>query len=184
MVGGAGVSSAGSGPRASSTSGSGTPGRLRAFEGDRRAFRRADYLSDAGLVTPGPGPLEQGVELVVAVGRVVMEQRKAAGARFLGHEYRVVDGAVAPVRLLVPLVVGVLGVVDQEVDPVCQLEHRLGHAVETGRRLVVADVGHAEPVPVDAVAVGRAEMGHKPRQDAGPADLELVVVDVVEADLA
>src|SRR5437660_7903998 len=110
MVGGAGTSSAGSGPRASSTSGSGIGGRLRAFEGDRGPLGRADHLADSCLVALAPGSLEKGVELVVAVSRVVMEKRQPAGARLLGDEDGVVDGAVAPVGLLLPFVVGVLGV--------------------------------------------------------------------------
>ena len=108
-----------------------------------------------------PGPGHQLVHGVVVVGRVVVEQRQGLDARLLGHLDRVVDRAVTPVGLLLELVGGVLGVVDQQIGLLAQLEHRVGHGVERRGRLMVADVGHDHAAPLDAVADRRAAMGHR-----------------------
>ena len=106
------------------------------------------------------------------------------------HGHGVLHRAVAPRALLLELARRVLGVVDQQVDAAAQLEDRLGDRRRVVGLLVVADVGDAEIVALDAVA------GHRPvvRNGAGVhdvrADGELrlgavdrdVAVELVERD--
>ena len=58
--------------------------------------------------------------------RVVVEQGEALGPGVAGDQHGVLDGAVAPVRLLGELAVVYCAVVDQQVDAVGQLEGTVG----------------------------------------------------------
>ena len=110
-------------------------------------------------------------------------RRRARPARRL---HRVVGGAVAPVRLRPNSAGQYWASWIRRSTPVAQLEHGVGDdalAAACGR-LVVADVGDRRRRPVDAVAVGRADVRDRPHGDLGAADGELVVGDVVEADVA
>ena len=132
-----------------------------------------------------PGVRQQGVDRVVVVRRVVVEHGQPLGPRLLRHEHRVVDRAVAPVVLLGELVGGVLGVVDDEVGAVAQLEHRVADLVAAVvGHLVVGQVGDDRPAHLDPVAVVGAHVGHGPHPHLGAVDLDVAVGDVVEADLA
>jgi len=70
-----------------------------------------------------------------------------------------------------PLVLRVLGIMDQQIHAVAELEDLGGNRVEPRRRLVVGDVGDARAIPVDAVPDGRAAVGHRSRFDLRRADL-------------
>ena len=99
---------------------------------------------------------------------------------------------MTPERLLRELFGRVLRVVNQQVDAVAQL-HDAGVDV-TGRRrrvadvgvgrLVVADVRDAAAVPVEAVAHGRPDVGHRADQHLRVADRHLVAGDVDESHVA
>src|SRR5829696_8988350 len=145
---------------------------------------RQDLVDPAPLRHP-PGVLQEPVHEVVAVARVVVEQRQPAGARLPGHLHGEVHAAVAPVGLLLPLLRRVLRVVDEEVDAVAQLEHGVGHplaAVEGD--LVVTDVGHRHAGPVDPVAVVLPHVGHRADPHLGVAHGHVGLGQVVEDDLA
>ena len=58
------------------------------------------------------------VEDLVGVVRIVVEQRQATGARLGRHVDGVADGGVAPVGLGLELLLGVLGVVDEQIGAV------------------------------------------------------------------
>jgi hypothetical protein len=75
-----------------------------------------------------------------------MEEAHPPRPGLAGHEQRVVGSAVAPVRLAGELLGCVLALVDEEVDALAQLEHRVGHALEGERSLVVAHVGDRGPL--------------------------------------
>jgi len=66
--------------------------------------------------------------------------------------------------------------VDQQIDPVSQLQHLMGDGVEPGRCLVVADVGHAQAAQLEAVTIGPALVRHGPDQNLGIAHGELLVL--------
>ena len=70
----------------------------------------------------------EAVDHVVVVRRVVVVQRQPPGADLGGQPHRVLDGAVAPRALAGELGRRVLGVVDQQVDAVAQLEDAVGDA--------------------------------------------------------
>src|SRR5205814_4442710 len=99
------------------------------FEADRRPLRRADNLADPRRVALASRPLVKGVEFVVAVGGVVVEESEAAGTGLLGNEHRVVDRAMTPVGLLVPLLIGVLSIMDEKVNAVGQFADTVRGAV-------------------------------------------------------
>ncbi len=80
--------------------------------------------SDGADRGPGPGPLEHPVDLVVGVGGVVVEQGQALDSGLLGHQHGVVRGRMAPIGQSSEFLLGVLGVVEEEVGIVAQLEHR------------------------------------------------------------
>ncbi|CAA9230555.1 MAG: hypothetical protein AVDCRST_MAG20-1113 [uncultured Acidimicrobiales bacterium] len=155
-----------------------------ALEREGEALVGGDHLFDPGVCRCGPGAGEECIHLVVAVRRVVVEQRQALGPADLGDVHRVVDAAVAPVRLLLELLRGVLGVVDEEVDPVAELEHRVGDVEgATQRSLVVGEVGDGDAVPADPVAVGGTAVGDAADLHLGVADRHVPVVHVVEGDV-
>ena len=153
---------------------------------DDQAVGGGDHLVDAQALARAAGDLEQPVDGVVVPVGVVVEEGQPLGARLPRHLHGVGGRAVAarpaPGR---PLGVGVLGVVDQQVDAGGQLEHRLGHAGQVGRGLVVAHVGDAQAVPLDAVAVGgRPAVDDAADHHLGLPDGEVLVVGLVEAHRA
>ena len=101
-----------------------------------------------------------------------MEQREALGAGLGGHVHGVLDRAVAPGGLRRELGLGVLRVVDQQVDVAAQLEHGRVDVGRVGRLLVVAHVGDRHAVALDPVAEGGVGVGHVGRGDGGPGDLD------------
>ena len=98
--------------------------------------------------------------------------------------HRVADGGVAPGGLGPVLLLGVLGVVDDQVGPVAQLEHRrvdLGAVVGS---LVVAHEGHRGVPGLDAEAERGPDVGHLPDEHLGRSHGDHVVGHLVELDLA
>ena len=85
----------------------------------------------------------QAVDHVVVVTGVVVEQRQPLGAHLARQPHGVLDGAVPPRALAGELGRRVLGVVDQQVDALAQVEHAVGDVRPAHRLLVVADVGDA-----------------------------------------
>src|SRR5437899_10695620 len=69
------------------------------------------------------------VEVVVAVGRAVVEEGESSRARLASDMDGVLDRAVPPRPLLLVLGAGVLRVVDEQVDAVADLEHVGRHVV-------------------------------------------------------
>src|SRR6266702_8317771 len=63
------------------------------------------------------------VDAVVGVRRAMVEERQPSRARLAGDVDRVVDRRVAEVALALELLARVLGVVDQQVDAVGEVEH-------------------------------------------------------------
>src|SRR3954469_2066854 len=89
---------------------------------DRQAFRSGDHLGNAELRRTDPRRLEEAVDRVVAAAGIVVEQRERPHVGLLRDLQREVDGAVAPVLLLLELLRRVLRVVDEQVGAVAQLE--------------------------------------------------------------
>ena len=118
-------------------------------------------------------------------GGVVMEQRQRLRACFLRDHHRVLDRAVPPRGLLGEFGDGVLRVVDHEVGPVTELERTFGDRVAAVvGLLMVGDVGDRRALPLDAVAVGRPDVGNAARHDLRGADRELVVGAGMERERA
>src|SRR5690606_16798989 len=154
-------------------------------ERDGEPLVGGDDLGQPGGLGGPLGVGQQVVERVVVVGRVVVEQGEAPGAGLVGDEHGVVHRAVAPVVLLRELLDRVLGVVDDEVGAVAQLEDVVAHPVAAVvGHLVVGDVGHRRPADLDPVAVVGPDVRHRAHPDLRPVDLDVAVVDVVELDLA
>src|SRR5271166_306219 len=107
-----------------------------------------DVADPAGVLEP-PCPAHQLLDVAIGVGGVVVEEHQAFGPRLGRHPDRVGVGGVAPVGLVPELVVGVLGVVDDDVGPLAELEHPLGHGAAVQRRLMVGHVGQGLPVGLD-----------------------------------
>ena len=101
----------------------------RAREVDLEPFVGRDDLGTAERGRAIAGPHGDAIELVVAVGGIVVEQHELLGARLAGDVHRVVDGRVAPVPLRLVLLGRVLRVVDQQVDAVAELEDVVRHVV-------------------------------------------------------
>ena len=119
------------------------------------------------------------------MARVVVEQHQFADTGLVGDLDGVANGAMAPVRALYELVGRELGVVDQHVDSIGQGQDSLVDPCRFGDGLlVVADVGDADTVPVDPVAVGCADMGDGSDGDRCRAHGEAPCVHVMEFDLA
>ncbi len=76
---------------------------------------RGHGLEEAQALRPFGRRRRQRVDRGVGVGRVVVEEDEAPHPGPAGHLRRVVDGAVAELRLAGLFLVGELGVVDQEV---------------------------------------------------------------------
>ncbi len=146
------------------------------------------------------GRPQQQVDLVVAVRRVVMEQREALHARFLRDVHRVVHRAVTPVALVLELRRRVLRVVDQQIDAVAELEDILGDVL-VGVRVatdlastgcthpatltVVGEVRDRDAVPIEPVTERRSDVA----DPAGPhlrggRHREVVLTDIVEPHFA
>src|SRR5260370_28173600 len=114
------------------------------------------------------------VEVVVGVRRAVVEQHEGAGAGLACHPDRVVDGAVPKVPLDLVLGHGVLGVVDDDVGAVAELEDVVGDVVVgvggAAPGAVVGEVGDRDPFEVDAVPEGRVGVAHAAGADLGAVD--------------
>ncbi len=98
--------------------------------------------------------------------------------------HRVGRRRVAPVRLGGELVVGVLAVVDQEVDALAQLEHRVGYDPAVERRLVIGHVGHGAALGLDPEAQRHPTVRDGPGHDLGLPDREVLRPDVDGDQLA
>ena len=124
---------------------------------------------------------QQAVDVVVVVGWVVVEEDQLADPRLMGHLDGVVHRAVSPVGTLGEFLRGELGIVDQQVHAVSQGQHLV---VDTSRivdgLLVVADVGHAQAVPVDPVPEGPADVGHRSGGHPCRSDVEASLRSIVE----
>lgn len=130
-----------------------------------------------------PGPAKQPVDLAVGVGRVVVEQEEPPDPALGRHPDGIGDGRVAPVGLLHELLVGVLGIVDQDVGTVAELEDSLGDPLSVEGGLVVRQVDQDLPLGLDPKSEGVPPMGHRPRHDLDRSDREVLVIGVDEADL-
>ena len=119
--------------------------------------------------------------MVVVVGRVVVEENQLTDPRLMGHLDGVVHRAVPPVGALRELLRGELGIVDQQVHAISQGQHLV---VDTSRivdgLLVVAYVGHADPVPVDPVAQRSADVRHRSSGHPCRTDVKASLWSVVE----
>ncbi len=105
--------------------------------------RDGDALAGAEDVDTGVGTRrrsigDEPVEFVVVVRGVVVEERQLTRSGLGRHPHGEVDGAVAPVALHRELGLGVLRVVDQEVDVSTQLD-RTAVAMRTNRRTASGD---------------------------------------------
>src|SRR3954452_7742648 len=93
-----------------------------------------------------------------------MEEREPLGSGLGGEPNGVVDGAVAPSRLRLELGLGVLRVVDQQVNAGDQVERALGGpetAVE--RLLMVRQIGDGAALPGHSKTQRRAEVRYQTR---------------------
>ena len=83
----------------------------------------------------------EGVEGIVVVPRVVMEPDEVANACLDREHDRLTDGAVPPADVMLVLVVGVLGVMDEDVGAVGKVEARCPHGRwgTVGRRAPARD---------------------------------------------
>jgi Domain of unknown function (DUF4105) len=105
----------------------------------------------------GDGGLHRRVELGVVPAGIVVEGDQLPDPGEPGERHRVVDGAVAPADVSRILGARVLGVVDQQVDPVSQVEARrplriAREAPRAERRLVIGEVGERATLRLDPVA--------------------------------
>ncbi len=92
---------------------------------------------------------------------------------------------MAPVEELDELVLGVLGVVDEQVRVAAQVEDGRGDGRPVERRLVVGQVGHGHAVGLDPEPEGVADVRDRPDRDGDGAQRELVVgAEVVVTQLA
>ena len=89
----------------------------------------------------------------------------------------VVDGGVAPSGLLLELLLGVLGVVDDEVGAVAQLEDGFVDEVAVVGRLVIAHEGQGLVPGIDTEPERGAHMRHPADRDLGRAHRDGVVGD-------
>ena len=146
---------------------------------------RAPITSSPEPLAVGVGLVDELVDHIVAVGRVVVEQRERLHPALGGQPHRVLDRAMPPRRLHPELLGRVLGVVDQQVDAFAQLARTVGHLehVDAGL-LVVAQVGDRRPVPRDPVAARGADVRDQARHDVDVADPEGLVADPAEVDAA
>jgi hypothetical protein len=131
-----------------------------------------------------------GVDHVVVVGRVVVEQEQPAGVRGARRLDRsqvrrvapaLAAGAGAPATLVLGL--GVLGVVDEQIHVAPELEQRLVHAAVVGVLGVGGDA-HRVAERVDAVAERALGMAQRAGADAERADVQLVAGRDRAEDLA
>src|SRR5262249_50596089 len=113
-----------------------------------------------GQLAPASRLDDEPVERLVVVAGVVMEGHQPPDASQGGEAEGVRDRAVAPGDVVGVLVAAVLGVVDEEVDPLRDLEP--GDPVggwdeaDAQGRLVVRQIGERGAVPDDLVADGGA----------------------------
>ena len=155
------------------------------------ALARGEHVQPAArLGGPGPGDGLHAIHHRVVVRRIVMEQGQALDAGGLGHVGGVLDRRVAPAHAIGVLLVGVLGIVDDEVgaaqerdvpliagmvqDAVLRLPERLvvGHVGDGG-----AAVGH--PVGDGGRGVVQVLRLHQHVADPEEAFLELGEVDAL-----
>ena len=89
----------------------------------RRTLGGGGHLEGGRCGGQRPGLLEHPVDLVVGVGRVVVEQGQSPDPGLSGHQHGIVGRRMPPVGQGGELLLGVLGVVEEQVRPVAQLEH-------------------------------------------------------------
>ena len=87
---------------------------------------------------------------------------------------------MAPVGEGGEFVLGVLGVVDDQVRAVAEFEHVLGHRPPVERCLVVGHVGERAAVGLDPEAERVADVGHRSRGHLDRSDPDTRVVEIVE----
>src|SRR6476661_5621144 len=123
------------------------------------------------------------VEVGIGAGGVVVEGDEVFGPGQSRELYRVGHGGVTPADVLFVFGGAVLGVVDQEVNALCQLVAGRpvsveGEALDAKRRLVVGEVGKAGGGTGDAVADGGAGVA-----DESGGDDELPQGSIFAGDL-
>lgn len=76
-----------------------------------------------------------------------------------------------------------LGVVDQEVYAVAELQDGVGHPCPFPRRLVIADICDAGAIALDSVPNGGSEVRHGSCLHLRPTEREVIGEDLVEGDI-
>ena len=118
---------------------------------------------------------------------VVVEEHKLVGLGCLSEGDRVRDARMAEAAPGRVLILGVLRIVDQSVNPVGErvAARPTGNCLagsEAQIRLVVGDEGKRAAVVGDTQPDGRATVDYGDRPDRRRADLELILREVVEVD--
>ncbi len=161
--------------------------RIWGFQGDGETLGCREDRRAAAARRVVLRAAQDGVDLVVAVRRIVVEQRELTDSRLVGDVHRVFDRAVSPMTLVRELRLRVLRVVDQQVGTVGELEDLVRNEVvafdagPTPTRLtVVGDVGDGHATDLDPVAERGSDVADPARTHLGRADREVVVAGVVE----
>ena len=150
------------------------------FEG--RPLAPGDHL---GMLAERPGLVEEPVQRLVIVIRVMVKQREPAHASQLREGDGVGDAAVAPAHALGVLRCGVLPVVEQEVDVRRHVVARSPRRIASDPsqpRLVIRQIGHGRTVMGNAIAEGRTRVDDGSRGHAEGADPPWGGRRVVELD--
>src|SRR5688572_23236867 len=114
---------------------------------DGEPLARAEHLEPRASAA-GVGLVDEVVDHVVAVGRVVVEEGERLHTALCGEPHGVLNRAMPPRRLHAELFGRVLSVVDQQVGTLAQLARTIGHLehVDAGL-LVVTQICDRGPVP-------------------------------------
>ena len=150
---------------------------------DCDSSRRGDVLDGLGLGQT-PRLRQDAIEITVVVRRVVMGEHEPLGAGLRRHVHGEGGGRVAPVGFRRELLLGVLAVVEQQVDVLAQLEDGVGDACGGRRGLMVGQVGDRPAVGLDPVAQRDAAVRDRTGHDLGRANGEVLVPGVDHDHLA
>ncbi len=126
----------------------------------------------------GLGHAEQTVELVILVGRIVVEGHEVPHVGEFRKRERVIDGAVAPSNVVVILDAAVLGVMDEQVHAFSERVAggplgRLRETPRAERRFVIRQVGKRVSPGGDPVADGEAGVTDPCRGDTEFSEVEV-----------
>ncbi len=125
------------------------------------------------------------VDLIVVMVGVVVKQRQTLHPTLAGDFDRILVRTMTPMAAFALLGDRELGVVDQQISALDQVQHLAGNVlVGVLTRTMVGNECNHDTVGLDAITKGRIGMAHPAGRHRRAGKLELTRVEIVKADRA